>query len=128
MIRNTILNQEGDILNNGVFTLTNSQIKPLARLTYPTNKTPHPNGSNPAITQLQSAQQTHLPVPSSTSRIYQMTPREILHNRLRIQLNKRLHTILGDGHCLFRCIAKFVTQEDDHLIIRQQCANYIRPL
>ena len=129
MIKKLNSTQEGNSFN-GRSTPTNSLSTPpkLASLIYATNKNPNQSGRNSAITQLKSAQQNNQTVPSSLYHPHQhmMTPRELLDNRLQIQLGRQLHMIPGDGHCIFRCIAKFVTQEDDHLDIRRKCADYIR--
>ncbi len=50
---------------------------------------------------------------------------QLLEKRLSIQLNGKLSPISGDGHSAFRCIAKRLSTEDQHLNIRQQCADYI---
>jgi hypothetical protein len=44
---------------------------------------------------------------------------------LSIQLNGKLIPISGDGHSAFRCLARRLSSEDQHLIIRQQIADYI---
>ena len=122
--------QGGNTINTGRSIPTNSPSKPtkLASLIYATNNNPNQNGRTSAATQLQSAQQNDPHVPSGIHRPHRqtMTPRERLDHCLLTQLGRQLHKISGDGHCLFRCVAKLVAQEDDHLTVRKNCTEYIR--